>query len=430
MGDKFRPIAKNILTGVIILAAAVLAGFVLITGVYLIPTGSIREHVKQSSSIIDEEGLMTYYLPWLGTTRRDNYTDCIMMSMAAYNGTGSLVYRAMTSNYVYVTEEQYYYEPGYLLRMLGPTDDGVSVEVSYSRYWHGYLVLLKPLLLVFDYGAIRIVNGVFQIIMLGLIMLEMVHDKKAKKMILPLLLVIFAINPVSAAMNMQFACIYNITLVSLYVLFKTHLFEKEHYWKMFMIIGIAAAFFDFLTYPLACLGIPLIMMLVRWDEKSSESIKATVFSCISWGIGYAFMWASKWILCDILTGSSTIADALNQVKERTVTDAYEVTGIRSDNILDVFGYNVEAFRDWLSFSVFAAAVVGIVLFAVIAKRKFKVNENTLIALLLIAMIPFVWYAVLSNHSAIHSFMTYRNLTLTIMAVAGILVSSISPKQAD
>lgn len=30
--------------------------------------------------------------------------------------------------------------------------------VSYSRYWHGYLVVLKPLLAVMDYGKIRMLN--------------------------------------------------------------------------------------------------------------------------------------------------------------------------------------------------------------------------------------------------------------------------------
>ena len=36
--------------------------------------------------------------------------------------------------------------------------------------------------------------------------------------------------------------------------------------------------------------------------------------------------------------------------------------------------------------------------------------------ILIALIPFVWYFILKNHSINHSFFTYRNLLLTIIAI--------------
>lgn len=53
----------------------------------------------------------------------------------------------------------------------------------------------------------------------------------------------------------------------------------------------------------------------------------------------------------------------------------------------------------------------------------KRTDNTIIQKLeekypyiMIALIPFVWYFILKNHSINHSFFTYRNLLLTIIAI--------------
>ena len=60
----------------------------------------------------------------------------------------------------------------------------------------------------------------------------------------------------------------------------------------------------------------------------------------------------------------------------------------------------------------------------------KRTDNTIIQKLeekypyiMIALIPFVWYFILKNHSINHSFFTYRNLLLTIIAIP--LISSFS-----
>lgn len=57
----------------------------------------------------------------------------------------------------------------------------------------------------------------------------------------------------------------------------------------------------------------------------------------------------------------------------------------------------------------------------------KRTDNTIIQKLeekypyiMIALIPFVWYFILKNHSINHSFFTYRNLLLTIIAIPHII----------
>ena len=411
-----------------ILLSAV-TGACLLFAAYLIPEEQIRANVSSSAPVYDSEGLTNLYVPWLMSTRMDNYTDSIMLSEAAYQGGGSAVSKALTSNYVYVTDIDSYYEPGYLLKMLEPQADNSSVTVSYARYWHGYLILLKPILLVTGIWGIRIINAVFQIVMLALVMIELYKNKDGRKLMIPLALTVLLINPVSTVLNMQFACIYNLMLIGAYIMLKGKLFNSPDYWRFFLFMGIAAAYFDFLTYPLACIGIPLIIMTALGNEESLANLRKTVFSFMSWGIGYVFMWASKWVICDLVTGSSIVKDAVNQVMVRTVTNAYEETGIESDNVIKVIGYNLNCLADPLSLAIIFIAIAGFVLYLVFTHRKFAVDDKTLLPLLLTAVIPFVWYMVLSNHSAIHFWMTYRNMALTSMAFAVICAMAASKKNS-
>lgn len=423
----WKKFLKNSVFTVSAVILSAVTGCCLLFAVYLIPTENIRTNVASSAPTYDSEGLTNLYVPWLMSTRMDNYTDSIMLSEAAYSGGGSALSKALTSNYVYVTDIDSYYEPGYLLKMLEPQPDNSSVTVSYARYWHGYLVFLKPALLVTGIWGIRILNAVFQVVMLALVMIELARNKDCRKLIIPLILTVIMINPVSTFLNMQFACVYDLMLLGTYIMLRGKLFRSEGYWKFFLFMGIAVAYLDFLTYPLASIGIPLIVMLASGDEDSLTNLKKTIFSFVSWGIGYVFMWASKWVICDLLTGSSIVKDAMNQIMVRTVTNAYEETGIESDNVIKVIGYNLQCLADPLSLTVIAVAIAGFVLYLVMTHRKFRADDRVLLPLMLIAIVPFVWYMVLSNHSAIHFWMTYRNMALTVMALATLCAMAVKNK---
>ena len=51
----------------------------------------------------------------------------------------------------------------------------------------------------------------------------------------------------------------------------------------------------------------------------------------------------------------------------------------------------------------------------------KVRIEELFPYLVIGILPFVWYLVLRNHSAFHSFFTYRNWILTLLGVQMIVI---------
>lgn len=72
----------------------------------------------------------------------------------------------------------------------------------------------------------------------------------------------------------------------------------------FLIIGMLTSFFDFLTYPLFTLGMPLILISVLGTFSSVQKLCDIVKNSIFWGIGYGGMWCGKWMVGSILTGDN------------------------------------------------------------------------------------------------------------------------------
>lgn len=64
-------------------------------------------------------------------------------------------------------------------------------------------------------------------------------------------------------------------------------------------IEAATSFFDFLTFPIVSLGIPLVIVIDELaDRKFVDKIRSVIILSISWGMGYAEFWALKWVLGD------------------------------------------------------------------------------------------------------------------------------------
>ena len=57
------------------------------------------------------------------------------------------------------------------------------------------------------------------------------------------------------------------------------------------------------------------------------------------------------------------------------------------------------------------------------------NEIIKIApILLIGLMPFIWYMILKNHSQIHCWFTYRNLSITVYVILVFIGYSIDSKK--
>ena len=77
-------------------------------------------------------------------------------------------------------------------------------EITYGRYWHGYLVVLKTLLLFFNVSEIRMINLFLQGT-LFCILLYLVRKRMEAVYQIPLLLMEAVLNPIVLPLSLQYS---------------------------------------------------------------------------------------------------------------------------------------------------------------------------------------------------------------------------------
>lgn len=401
---------------------AVLSGIVLMLLVYLLPTDTIRTNVEKSIDIFKTENDNYHWAYWISSSRPDNFTDSIMLLNAIYEGPESLTEKAMLNPR---TEYQECSRSESLVRNLeseGNSDN--SYTAYYARYWHGYLTLLKPFLFFFSFSDWRMCSMILQLILLCFV-LYFIEKKLNEKIAFCYLLAMIAMNPISSAICMQYACMYNMTLIGSLIVIRSGLRDERNLCRLFLWLGIATAFFDFLTFPIVPLGIMLILYLLLNDDLQLGSrISAVVKSSLIWGIGYGGMWSGKWIAADLLTGQNVFLSSIGNVVYRMNGDPFEESQLTSLNVLYIFAKNVQKYIN-APMLILAAVVILIGLYVVLCEKvHFKFQKKNLV-LLVVGLYPIGWYSIVRNHSLIHSWMVHRDLVVMIFAGLAFFCESIT-----
>jgi hypothetical protein len=376
-----------------------------------IPVRLVQDNINKSAQQIQKEGI--FYKPFgLYFLQIDNMTDCLMMNIILSGEGKSPIYQAMMSEYcLNDTGNQ-----GYLsiakdtetLAQKGP--EAMSDRWNYGRYWHGYQLILKPLLVFFDYSSIRIINYFILSSLSFLCLLFMVHRYDATVsllFLLSLLLVGFPVVP----MTIQFSTCFYIALLSMLgiMLCKKIRYNLTYF---FFVIGGITSFMDYLTTPLLTLGLPLVVLqLDKIKEKKTLTINYILVYSLCWFIGYAMLWASKWLTASILTNVSIVDLIGNNVSLRLSNTIFY--GGEQMMISDMFEKTIGSY--WFLFFVLIFLLLFSALYLYcshIEQKEFKKYRG----LLLIAFLVPVWFLVLRNHSLQHIFFTWRSWLVTLFAL--------------
>lgn len=144
-------------------AATVAVLFVLLLGACALPAQPVLEHVYDSAQTIQQEGLYPEYFGFK-LFQMDNYTDTIMLFEAAAMGEQDPLTAMMTAtaynvdNFETMAGDLAVYCERTIPLATGAQKAVHLVPFSYARYWHGYLIWLRPLLLVTDITGVRVVQ--------------------------------------------------------------------------------------------------------------------------------------------------------------------------------------------------------------------------------------------------------------------------------
>ena len=413
---------------VVLLAGSALAGTLLLTLVFCLPTDRIEKHVAQSVDRIlrnEEDFPQNAFLRHVWRDK-ESYTDSIMVQYAFERLPDKNAFEHAMWAYHYDLEEEIWAAEDSLRAVLAGTEPSQMHLREYSRYWHGYLLYLKPLLLIFSWEQLVWLGAGLQLALLVAVAVFSVR-RRCAGVIAAMAAGLLFMKPelMAISLTMSVCCVITLVAVVILLLKGDWLRERRLYPEFFLCIGILTAYFDFLTYPIVTLGFPLcVYFCVTEPEKIVETLKRIVGYGFCWGVGYAGMWASKWVIADLTLHTGTIRDAVWNVIGRT-----EAIGgrPRMNGGFYVISLNLQEYGS-VVYAVLAAALgvvtVGILLWALCRGRSPKTLAVRIVPFLIIALIPFAWIVVVQHHSALHARFTFRILGVSAMALGCVCVQAI------
>lgn len=415
-----------------IVASSICIGAILILAAYSLPTSRIYHNVDRSSRIYELEGHAPFWAGGVIHTRIDNFTDAIMLMKAAYPVENLIDAAFLNPSWKFIDNSPD--APVNTLVDVMKNERQADAEAwNYPQYWHGYLVLLKPALLISPVHDLRVLNFYAQFFA-TLALLLMLYKKFGLKLTCAFALTLAAINPVTASINFQISDVYwLIILATIFILRKNELLLRgENYIYFFLALGIITAYVDFLTYPFAAFGITLTICVLINKKFFYESQSVTVLKKLSsylfaWTFGYGGMWFGKWILATIFTGDNVIMGALGKVIYRTSTTLSAAEGGHTFTILDVLARNFSALMRGPLPVILAILFIWLIYVLVTRRKKIYATSSMKLTFGFIILLPFIWYAVLKNHSYVHDYMSYRNLAVMIFGAICFFTESLKEK---
>ena len=353
-----------------------------------IPQSSIYDNAKESKEYFSQHDTYPEVLN-VSYFTLDYFTDALMINIASSGDDEHILDTTLLN--------PYHSQSKGISEGLN-TQNSSDIE-HYSRYWHGYLLVLKPLLIFYSYNQIRIINAIF-LLLVTCYCFYLIYIKVGKRIavsfIISLLLIAFPIVP----LTFQFSTCFYIAFIATIILLKFPQLTNTRDGSIifFFIVGGATSYFDFLTTPQITLGFPLVAYLIK-ENRFNKVKELLVLGCI-WALGYASIWVSKWLIAYILTGENVIMAAVEQAEYRTAGE-----------------YNTQCLNTPIK--ILSYIIPFITLFLLCIYKKYTIGKKAVkdnLYLLLLALFVPAWYLLLRNHSVVHYWFTWRAIVLTIFCI--------------
>jgi len=302
----------------------------------------------------------------------------------------------------------------------------------YTRYWHGSMVFIKPLLVFTDINGIRAANALLLLALTALVLWQMIRAKE-KLLGFSLLAGMFSVAVYTVPFCIEFMPAFAVMLLSTVVIISVVLKKEKYVGTVFLISGMAVCFFDFLTCETLSFTVPVCTALIlSFKNGKIKDFKNGLIYIIKngllWFLGYAGMFLSKFGITALFIQKSAFSEAAKNASLRlSDVKIINLHGLGANRIfrnfvnLNLFD-NAKTFGD-LALRIFiVSAVVFSLLYLYKKKNAFKKELYSL--LFIIMLIPYIRYAALNNHSFVHSFFTFRAQLVTIMLGLYMVLESI------
>jgi hypothetical protein len=396
-----------------------------------IPRTDIQHNLEESSALLNRHEVFFYASASNPASRIDRYADSILMNIIYYYDSEHPVTSVLRSSYYHTDSENENMNLKYALA------NAPAPTLEYSRYWHGSIALLRPLLLILNLKQIYILLGSTLLLLTALLILCMIRYRYGRSTILCFLTGLIMISIWYVPFSLEY--IWTFLLMNLACILVTVLYEKgqDALWLLLMCIGSLTAYFDFLTTETLTLLVPLALILIkayqpsadRWSDTTfhltsfSDGVRFSLPACLLWLLAYAGTWSLKWGIGSLILHENLFQSALSQASFR-LSGAIDITdqGIVDETtmLLQAIPRNLYYLFPFSYLGQHAVPVIfltlfGIAFFYYMTRRGSHINPLPLL-LGILACVPLLRYLVLSNHSYIHCFFTYRALFATIFCI--------------
>lgn len=178
--------------------------------------------------------------------------------------------------------------------------------------------------------------------------------------------------------------------------------------------GSLFAYVDLLTTPPSAFMVVLIGVLaLSWAPLQALKLMSVAGLCWVWG--YLGTWIAKWAVSGAILGFGTVRDnVLKTIFFRldgqwagVETGLGAATRANLRTWLDLFDLVRPLVALWIAFVVVGAVVVAV---------KYPSRAAWLLLYAAVAVTPFIWYELVSNHSQIHAWFTFRSLSVSLAAL--------------
>ena len=317
---------------------------------------------------------------------------------------------------IFISGSKYFSHCQELLNyMLG----NVKISVEYARYWHGYMIIYRPLLYFLNITQINILLlGVF--VILFLITINYIKKHLGRNIAIIYGIAMFCCGSFIACISLQQAPTLLLTLIFSVIVLKLSEKHANFIPYLFFIIGSLICFFDFLTVPILTLCMPAFLLSLTKKKNGTiakENFTSTIAYSFLWLVGYVITWIAKWGIVYFVLNTNIFQSALSQV-------LYRISGPVSD-----IKNNVMYLLNFITFPLYTTAIIILIannLFSI--KKKSNSNSSfkhfvmTNYDLITIAIIPILWLIVTKNHILSHPHFTYRNTMPLVLLILYYFIS--------
>lgn len=415
---------KNILKciGAFFITIAALWALLVLTS--LIPNGKIRTNMFGSAE--QYNGADPFYQSAGRNTVTDNYADVILLNVLWNIKSDDAFVSSLDTKYY--DGDDGVTDRGENYGLFSAVFEDIPPNTDYSRYWHGSVIFIRPLMLLGDVRVVKLAGIIFALLFL-IIDCIMLIKRRQGFAAAALVISFLAVQMYNIRLSLEYMPTVLICLGMLPFFVCLEKRGDVPLSVLSVICGTMTAFFDFLTTETLTILIPLIIiMMIRKNEGRFEGFKrelVTSAKCgVSWACAYLCTFLVKWTAASIVTGENKFIAAISSAEVRVNGEAEELSPVMQmifaplANISAMFGGYERVRPANIIAGLFITAAISAGIFFIFRRGEKGSGKGFAWLMLVLGLVPYLRYIVLNNHSYLHEFFTYRAQAASVLALMG------------